>query len=248
MVQPFDEMRLRITVALRWVLLCAAMIIANSCASADHPNETPMPRVVVIFGDSTSAPRPGVRVFASIIQEQLGGAKIINTGVPGNTTRDALARMNRDVISQHPDVVTVFLGINDSAVDVWKGETEPRVRLEDYRNNLREMIGAIRGAGATPILLTPNPVSWTPELKKLYGQKPYEPENGDGWNVLLVHYAEAVREIAAEEKVALVDVDRMFREYAAEPGHRLDDLLLDGMHPNDAGQRLIARGVMGKIE
>jgi lysophospholipase L1-like esterase len=207
-----------------------------------------MPRVIVIFGDSTSAPRPGVRVFAEIIQERLAGAKIINAGVAGNTTRDALARMDRDVISQHPDVVTIFFGINDSAVDVWKGATEPRVGLEEYRNNLREMIRAIRGAGGRPILLTPNPVSWTPELRKLYGQKPYEPESADGWNVLLVHYAEAVRGIAADKKVELVDVDRIFRDYTSEPGHRLDDLLIDGMHPNDAGQRLIALAVMEKIE
>ena len=207
-----------------------------------------MPRVVVIFGDSTSASRPGVRVFAEIIQERLNGAKIINAGVAGNTTRDALARMDRDVISQHPDVVTIFFGINDSAVDVWKGATEPRVGLEEYRNNLRAMIGAIRGAGATPILLTPNPVSWTPELQKLYGQKPYEPDSADGWNVLLMHYAEAVRRIAAEENVELVDVDRMLRDYAAERGHHTEDLLLDGMHPNDAGQRLIAWAVIGKIE
>jgi lysophospholipase L1-like esterase len=189
-----------------------------------------------------------VRVFAEIIHEQLTETKIINAGVPGNTTRAALARLDRDVISQHPDVVTIFFGINDSAVDVWKGASEPRVGLAEYQSNLRKMVAAIRQCGATPILLTPNPVSWTPELRKLYGSKPYEPDNADGWNVLLVHYAEAVRKIAGEEKVAMVDVDRIFRDYAAQPGHQLSDLLLDGMHPNDTGQRLIAAGVMGKIE
>jgi len=201
----------------------------------------------VIFGDSTSAVRPNVRVFGSILEEHLPTAKIINAGVPGNTTRNALGRLNRDVIFRQPDIVTIFFGINDSAVDVWKGATEPRVPLTEYGANLGEMIAAIRLAGAIPILLTPNPVAWTPELLKLYGRAPYRPDDPDGWNVELKQYATAVRQIAVDKHVLLVDVDQIFRDYAAEPGHHLDDLLLDGMHPNDAGHRLIAEGILKDI-
>jgi lysophospholipase L1-like esterase len=201
-------------------------------------------RTLVVFGDSTSAPRPGIRVFASILQDRMPGVHIVNAGIAGNTTRDSLARLNRDVISYRPDVVTIFFGINDSAVDVWKGAAEPRVSLVEYSANLRQIVARIRAAGATPILLTPNPVSWTPDLLKLYSKAPYRPKDPDGWNILLRRYADCVRQIAAEEKIGLVDVDRVFRAYAAEPGHGLRDLLVDGMHPNDEGHRLIADGIL----
>jgi lysophospholipase L1-like esterase len=241
------EIRSMIAAASRRFLFGFLPAMLASCVSNSSPAIRTRPHVIVIFGDSTSAVRPNVRVFSSFLQERLPEAKIINAGVPGNTTRDALVRLDRDVISQHPDIVTIFFGINDSAVDVWKGATEPRVPLAEYRANLGEMITAIRGAGATPILLTPSPVAWTCELLKLYGRAPYQPDNPDGWNVELKQYAAAVRQIAVDQRVLLVDVDGMFREYAAEPGHHLGDLLLDGMHPNDMGHRLIAEGILKNI-
>jgi lysophospholipase L1-like esterase len=223
------------------------MLSGASCSSSPQQIEKAPPRMIVIFGDSTSAPRTNIHVFASILQERLPRTLIVNAGVPGNNTRDALMRLDRDVISRHPDVVTIWFGINDSAVDVWKGASQPRISLAEYKANLQQIIQQIRGSGATPILLTPNPVCWTRELLKLYGEPPYEPDNPDGWNVLLRQYAQAVREIAAREKTPIVDVDCLFRTYAAEPNHRLGDLLSDGMHPNDAGHRLIADAILSVL-
>jgi lysophospholipase L1-like esterase len=39
----------------------------------------------------------------------------------------------------------------------------------------------------------------------------------------------------------LVEVHAAFEEYGAEPGHAVDDLLIegDGIHPNAAGHRLV---------
>ncbi len=41
-------------------------------------------------------------------------------------------------------------GINDSAIDVWKNPpaSEPRVNLESYVTNYRNMVTAARKAGA----------------------------------------------------------------------------------------------------
>jgi hypothetical protein len=41
----------------------------------------------------------------------------------------------------------------------------------------------------------------------------------------------------------LVEVHAAFEEYGAEPGHAVDDLLIegDGIHPNAAGHRLVGR-------
>src|SRR6478609_140419 len=39
-----------------------------------------------------------------------------NRGISGDTTRDLLARWDKDVVTAHPDWLSVFIGIND----VWR--------------------------------------------------------------------------------------------------------------------------------
>ncbi len=102
----------------------------------------------------------------------------------------------------------------------------------------------LKTRGVKVVLMTPNPLRWTPRLRELYGKPPYHPEDPEGMNRLLHTYAAAVRELALEESVALVDVDAAFRDYARGHG-TLDDLLLDGMHPNQQGQRIVAE-MLGK--
>lgn len=42
--------------------------------------------------------------------------RITNAGISGNTSRDLLARFDRDVVSLDPDYVSICIGIND----VWR--------------------------------------------------------------------------------------------------------------------------------
>jgi lysophospholipase L1-like esterase len=96
--------------------------------------------------------------------------------------------------------------------------------------------------------MTPNPVAWTDELKTLYGKPPYRPNESDGWNVLLKDYAQAVRRVVKDQRVPLVDVYRLFGEYAAGPGHELNDLMFDGMHPASSGHALIADHLFKRLK
>jgi len=163
---------------------------------------------------------------------------IHNAGVGGNTTKDALARIDRDVLAYRPKIVVVQFGINDSAIDVWKTPpaTEPRVSPSDFEKNLRDIMARTRAAGASPILMTANPLRWTPKLKELYGQPPYDVARADGFEApTLVRYNEIIRNLAAELRIPLVDIHQEFQQ------HDTDKLLLDGMHPNDAGHALIAQ-------
>ena len=137
-------------------------------------------------------------------------------------------------------MVTIWFGLNDSAGDVSQGNTSPRVPIDRYEENLRHFVGVLRSQGARPILLTPNPVAWTPELKRRYGKPPLNPDDPDGYNVFVKQYAGVVRKVAAAWNVPLVDVYRLFDDYARSDRNRLHDLTLDGMHPNDRGHRMIA--------
>ena len=59
------------------------------------------------------------------------------------------------------------------------------------------------------------------------------------WAVL-AGYNEAVRRIAKAEKIPLIDVHAAYAEFAARQKTTIDTLLLDGMHPADAGHELVA--------
>ena len=107
--------------------------------------------------------------------------------------------------------------------------------LSEYEQNLRWMIATLRQQKAKPVLMTTNPTRWTPRLRELYGKPPYRPQDADGFDApVLSRYNEVVRRLAKELAVPLVDVHDTFTAKNA------DKLLLDGMHPNDEGHRIIA--------
>lgn len=220
--------------------------VALLAAASAQPAEKPF--TLVAFGDSTTAPRGSLAVYATHLQEQLVARdrplNVINAGVGGNTTAMARTRFEKEVLARQPDLVVIQFGINDAAVDVWKKPpaTAPRVPLAAFENNLREFCTTLKGRGAHVVLMTPNPLRWTPKLKELYGQPPYRVDEADGFNVLLRDYAGVVRKLAREESVELVDV---FEAFMAKPSP--DELLLDGMHPNERGQALVAELLVERL-
>lgn len=201
---------------------------------------------IVAFGDSTTATRGNLMVYAQVLQDHLlmksGNVQVINAGKGGNTTVNAKARFEKDVIACSPSLVIIAFGINDSAIDVCKNPpaSQPRVAQAVYVNNLHYFVQTLKTNQAQVILMTPNALRWTPNMKSLYGKPPYNPNDPDGFNLLLRAYAESVRKIAREEGVPLVDVFSAFEQYGKQPGQAMEDLLLDGMHPNEKGQRLVA--------
>ncbi len=218
------------------------------------PKAEPKPGGIVMFGDSTTAPRGSLKVYATRVEAALQSVgstlSVFNSGIGGNTTRDALKRLQTDVLKYQPRLVVMQFGINDSAVNVWQKPpaTEPRVPLAEYLSNLRRMIAAAQEAKAKVILMTTNPLRWTPKLKDLYGKPPYNPAAEDGFDsATLAGYNEALRKLAAELKVPLVDVRAAYPEFAAKHQTTIEGMLLDGMHPNDLGQQLVAELLLPAI-
>ena len=216
----------------------------------------PKPGAIIMFGDSTTAFRPGSvqKVYSVRVDEALQGigssVPVHNAGIGGSTTRDALKRSERDVLQYKPRIVVMQFGINDSAVDVWKNPpaSGPRVPLAEYLDNIRSLVSAVQKSGAKVILMTTNPIRWTSILRERYGKPPYDPDSEDGFDSPnLAPYNEALRQLAGELKVPLVDVREAYPEFAATQKTDIDGLLLDGMHPNDKGHRLVAEMLLPAI-
>jgi len=230
-------------------LLTITLFLTNELSAADQK-----PTTIVTFGDSTTAPRGPLVVYSTILAKELPQqgipVKVINAGIGGNTTQNAVARFEKDVLDKQPDLVVIQFGINDSAIDVWRKPpaTKSRVSQKKYEANLRSLIDQLQKRNIKVVLMTSNSLRWIPRIKKLYGKPPYDPEDPRGFNLFLKDYAQSVRDIAREKQVPLVDVYTAFEEYDKQPGQSTDDLLLDGMHPNTAGQRKVADLLIPQIK
>ncbi len=236
------------------LLACAFGFLATSSTQAAWMLE-PGDHTVIGFGDSTTAPRPedGVTVYCDMLRDELPRygitGSVLNKGIGGNTTTMGMARFQTDVRAHDPDLVVIQFGLNDAAVDVWKTPpaTQSRVSLSTYTSNITSFVQTLKSDGAQVVLMTTNPARWTDELLGLYGSAPYDPNDPMGFNTILVNYNQAVRSIAAAESVPLVDVYNMYLAYDQVAGQSMDDLLVDGMHPNTQGQRLVGDALRNLI-
>lgn len=178
---------------------------------------------VVCFGDSvtgvyyhTGSRRAYTDMVGIALRRLAPAAEItmINAGISGHTTVNGLARLERDVLSHRPDLVTIMFGLNDMT----------RVPLEAYRSNLKEMIARCRAIGAEVVLATPNNVidsEGRPTAK-------------------LVEYCDAMRAVGREEMVPVSDVYRELDAVRACDPLAWRLLLSDAIHPNMDGHKRLA--------
>ncbi|MCE5323393.1 GDSL-type esterase/lipase family protein [bacterium] len=195
---------------------------------------------IICLGDSiTLGIRPGVAneqtfefLLTSMLVDDGIDVEIINAGIGGENTAGGLERFAKDVIGAHPDYVTIMYGTNDAAVN--EGCTEPRVCLSDYESNLRSMISQAGSAGIASIIMTPIPLGdhWS-----YVGHRPYKEQ---GANCVIKAYVDAVRKIAADESIPLIDNHAAWWEWQSKTGSRIETLQTDSCHPNPAGHKLLA--------
>ena len=151
------------------IFLLTALLLTPLAAL--HAANTPAtePVTIVAFGASTTAVRGATKVYASVLQEELRNVLVFNAGVPGNTTEMGRKRFEQDVLGHQPQIAIIQFGINDAAMDVWKTPpaTEPRVSLERYEANLRHFVQTLKSKNTRVVLMTSNPLRWTPKLKEM---------------------------------------------------------------------------------
>ena len=222
--------------------LAVALVILGGAGRGEDPGREvgePGARVVrvVTLGDSiTKGVRAGVRpedTFATLAERALRadgiGAEVVNLGVGGERTDQALKRLEV-VAERRPQVVTVMYGTNDSYVD--QGATASRIPLEEYRANLKAIVAGLLLRGIEPILMTEP--RWADDA----------PVNGlsESPNVRLASYVEACRAVATECRVPLVDHFARWTE-ARSKDQALGDWTTDGCHPNPRGHWELAEAL-----
>jgi lysophospholipase L1-like esterase len=182
-------------------------------------------KTLVCFGDSLTARHEGKNNprLTEKLTFQLPQFRVVNAGVSANTTKDALRRMEKDVLTHSPDLVTVLFGSNDAAV-------HKKVALNTYEENLLEITRLI-GPDKT-ILITPPPVD--------------EALQPNRKNNELAKYADAVKRVSKETGSYLID---FYTELHSKPNYKelLVGILNDGLHFGDAGYEILANLITEKI-
>ena len=183
-------------------------------------------RVVVFGASNTERYMPGLH-WADVLEtgiRSVYGRKfhLINAGLSGNTTRDGLARFERDVLFYQPDIVIVTFGGNDCNIS-----KEKFVPETEFVENLTTIVNTLRERGTEVILQT--------YYKMIY--EFMQPQRA----TLFIRYMNAVRKLAGDLKCNFIDQYALFDKI--DRLYRIFNLMRDPMHTNENGNMLIGLNV-----
>lgn len=188
------------------------------------------PLKIVCLGDSvtgvyyhTGGRRAWPELLQLALQQAIPGhpVQVINAGISGHTTRDGLARLERDVFAHKPQIVTISFGLNDLT----------RLSERQFRDGLQTLVQRCREQQMLPVLCTPNAVlesSGRPIAK-------------------LEEYCRVIRETATELSVPLCDQYAAGHRLQTRAPRTWRESLSDEIHPNLDGHRRMAETLCQRL-
>ncbi|MCL5070303.1 MAG: SGNH/GDSL hydrolase family protein [Actinobacteria bacterium] len=159
--------------------------------------------------------------------------KVINSGIGGDTIKDAAKRMKRDVVNFKPDVVIINFGLNDGMIS----GSAPNIGIKDFENYYNDLISKLKFDDLKVLILGINPVTG------LFPEKENENFRKKQREIYEV-YNEKIIEIAKNNNLGYIDLWEAFNK-ESDPAEYIQT---DGIHPNKKGLELIAELVYEKIK
>jgi lysophospholipase L1-like esterase len=188
---------------------------------------------ILFFGDSITQAAVKKGGFIDLMQTMLQqkgidqNFELIGAGIGGNKIYDLYLRIENDVLVKKPDVVVVYIGVND----VWhKASSGTGTDFDKFGKFYDAVIKKIQNQGAKVILVTPAAI----------GEK-YDYSNTQDGD--LNSYSNWIRQYAATNNIVLVDLRKIFHDYsvANNPNNVAKGILTtDGVHLNEKGDALVA--------
>ncbi len=195
------------------------------------------PTKVVFFGDSITQAGVGPNGYISKIGQLLekSGKKadfdLIGKGIGGNKIYDLYLRLDDDVLAQKPDVVVIWVGVND----VWHKRTygtgtDPDKFVKFYEAILKKL----KDNGIRAIVCTPAAIGERTDFSN--------DQDGD-----LQHYSNLIRQMAAKQNVPICDLRKAFLDYNLKNNAQNAEkgiLTTDRVHLNEAGNQFVAETML----
>lgn len=221
-----------VTKGLIWIFLLTAIGLFIYVLT----NKKIKTKKVLFFGDSLTEfglqPNGYISVIQQMIQQQnIEYFQLTGAGISGNTIDDLYERLHKDVISKEPDIVVLWVGIND----VWlTGLYADNSSITKFENNYRKVVNELLKHKYDIMLVTPAVIG-----EKRNNENPLD-ENINAC-------CEVIRNIAEELKLPLCDMRAFFMLY--ENAHNKINaykgfLTIDGVHLTDTGNRLAASEIL----
>ena len=146
----------------------------------------------------------------------------INSAIAGNATPDILETLDYRVLGFRPDIFSLMAGMNDCA----------RIAPRQFSENLRSIIGRVRSACASQIILqTCNSIH--PDL---------HPERD-----AFAQFMDIIRDTAEELGTALIDHQAAWEQTRLTDRAVFDSWMADRGHPNAHGHRAMAARIIAAL-
>ena len=188
---------------------------------------------VIFFGDSIT--QAGVNTGGYIkrldsmsnLEGSSGKYEFIGAGIGGNKVYDLYLRMENDVLAKEPDLVIIYIGVND----VWhKSSSGTGTDADKFEKFYQTIIDKIRARNIKVILCTPAAIGEKTDFSN--------PQDGD-----MNEYSNIIRRIAKKNSLALVDLRKAFIDHNIKNNIDNKDrgiLTTDRVHLNAKGNQLVA--------
>lgn len=149
--------------------------------------------------------------------------KVINRGTDEHRTINLLTEYEENILNIKPDVVTIFIGMNDVWHHFSKGVETTN---EEFEYNLKTLLEKIKNELHVPvIIIEPFIIDITPELTIMRSE--------------LWQKVDIIRRLAREYASEYIALDGSFASACIK--HEPTFYSLDGVHPTDEGHKFIAR-------
>ena len=194
------------------------------------------PTRIIFFGDSIT--EAGVRPGGYIDQMQTmlntqnktADFELLGAGIGGNKVYDLYLRLETDVLEKKPDVVFLYVGVND----VWhKKLYGTGTDADKFVKFYEALIRKIQAGGSRVILCTPACI----------GEKTDCTNSLDGE---LNQYSNIIRGLSKQFNLGLCDLRQVFTNYQAAHNPTNVDrgiLTTDGVHLNELGNKMVAEAM-----
>lgn len=195
------------------------------------------PKKIIFFGDSIT--QQGVKPggYVNLIRKSLDSSKyeVIGAGIGGNKIYDLYLRMEEDVLNKKPDLVVIYIGVND----VWhKLSSRTGTDQDKFVKFYQALINKIQANGAKVVLCTP----------AVIGEKKNGANEMDGD---LDKYSEEIRKLAVKNNLPLCDLRKLFTAYDLQnnPEDAAKGILtIDGVHLNEKGNQTLAENLLPLVK
>jgi lysophospholipase L1-like esterase len=195
---------------------------------------------VVFFGDSITQMgiKPGG--YISLMNDALNKKgltsqyELVGAGIGGNKVYDLYLRMDSDVLMKNPDIVVIWVGVND----VWhKASFGTGTDPDKFEKFYTAIIKKLQAKNIKVFLTTPATIGERTDFSN--------PQDGD-----LNLYANIVRRLAKTNNCGLIDLRKTFLDFNLQhnPENKESGILtVDRVHLNDAGNALVADEMMKAV-